>query len=106
MVFSPVIRADSKFFGTPPHLGVDVRFASAAELDTLIQALIQLRDQPADSFAHVHLQDHFLGPSAVQTAAAEVTFWHPSVPREESDHECVAHAADFLVTTSSQTRVV
>lgn len=101
---SPVIRADSKFFGTPPHLCVDVRFASTAELDALIQTLTRLRDQPPGGFTHVHLQDHGLGQSAVQTVAAEVTFWHPSTPREESDRECVAHAADFLAT-STYTRV-
>ena len=95
---SPVIRADSKFFGSPPFLCVDVRFASVAQLDALIDALTKLREFPADGFDHVHLQDTNLGPSRTQTALAEVTFWHPSVQRDGSDDDGVAEARRILAS--------
>ncbi len=96
--FSPVVHADSKFFGSPPHLCVDVRFANAAQLDALIAALISLREFPSDGFDHVHLQDNGLAPSRIQTALAEVTFWHPSVQRTERDDDCVSSAQRVLAS--------
>lgn len=99
--FSPVIRADSKFFGPPPFLCVDVRFANTAQLDALIAALIKLREFPPDGFDHVHLQDTALGPSDTQAASTEITFWHPSVQRTESDNDCVASAGRALVSLSA-----
>lgn len=94
--FSPVVRADAKFFGKPPHLCVDVRFKDIEQLDALIAALTKLREFSASGFDHVHLQDLALGPSKTQTGGAEVTFWHPSVVRDESDEECVAQARGLL----------
>lgn len=99
---SPVIRADSKFFGSPPFLCVDVRFAGVEQLDALIAALTKLREFPADGFDHVHLQDSAPGPVPAQTALAEVTFWHPSVQRDEGDYGCVADAARALAALPAQ----
>jgi len=96
--FSPVIRADSKLFGSPPFLCVDVRFANTHELDALIAALSKLRDFPAGGFDHVHLQDTALGPSRAQTGLAEVTFWHPSAQRTASDDDCVSEAERILAS--------
>ena len=70
MASSPVIRADSKFIGKPPLLCVDVRFGTTAEIDALIQALAKLRDMPAGSFNHVHLQDFGMRPLKTQTVSA------------------------------------
>ena len=100
--FSPVIRADSKFFGSPPFLCVDVRFDSAEQLDALIAALTKLREFPAEGFDHVHLQDSGLGRSHTQTALAEITFWHPSVNRTENDNDCVSSAERVLASLPVQ----
>jgi len=100
--FSPVIHADTKFFGAPPFLCVDVRFADISQLDALIAALTQLREFPSNGFDHVHLQDTALAPSHTQTALAEVTFWHPSVQRTESDEDCVSAAQRVLASLPSQ----
>ena len=96
--FSPVIRADAKFFGSPPHLCVDIRFANTAQLDALIAALVSLRELPADGFDHIHLQDTDLAPSHTQTALAEVTFWHPSIQRTEDDDDCVFASQHILAS--------
>ena len=101
--FSPVIRADSKFFGSPPFLCVDVRFETVEQLDALITALAKLREFPIDGFDHVHLQDTALGPTRIQTALAEVTFWHPSVQRTESDDDCVSDAECALASLPART---
>jgi hypothetical protein len=90
---SPVIGADSKFFGSPPSLCVDVRFSTIEQLDELIAALSKLREFPFDGYDHVHLQDSAHGLNAT---SAEVTFWHPAVQRTDIDGECLAEAATTL----------
>ncbi len=95
--FSPVIEADSKLFGLPPFLCVDVRFPSVEALEALIAALTKLRDFPDDGFDHVHLQDKKSAPSS-----AELIFWHPSVQRDEGDRTCVSEAGRILAALSVQ----
>jgi hypothetical protein len=86
--FSPVVRANAKFYGLGRGICVDVRFKDVAQLDALIAALVELRAFPKDGFDHVHLQD-----SKVRDfASAEVTFWHPSVKRDVADKSCVRGA--------------
>jgi len=94
--FSPVIRADTKFFGPPAFLCVDVRFADVAQLDALIAALTKLREFPDDGFDHVHVQDVNFSRHSADESFAEVTFWHPSVQRNEIDEICVSEARRFL----------
>jgi hypothetical protein len=86
--FSPVVRANSKFFGGGRAICVDVRFKDLAQLDALIAALVELRSFPKDGFDHVHLQD----AKVRDLASAEVTFWHPSVKRTAIDKSCVGGA--------------
>ncbi len=86
--FSPVIRANSKFYGPGRLTCVDVRFKDVAQLDALIAALVELRAFPKDGFDHVHLQDS----KAFELGAAEVTFYHPSVKRDAIDRDCVRAA--------------
>lgn len=93
MTPSPVLRADSKFFGSPPHLCVDVRFRSTAEIDALIQALTTLRDMPVNGFDHIHLQDD---RQKAAVSSAEITFWHPSASRDETDKRLVSRAGKFI----------
>ena len=95
---SPVVRADSKFFGAPPFLCVDVRFESMAQLDELIAALSRLREQSECGFNHVHLQDLERKSGAKAAAGAEVTFWHPSVQRSETEETCVAEALEAILS--------
>jgi hypothetical protein len=83
--FSPVIRANAKFYGSDRGICVDVRFKDVAQLDALIAALNELRAFPSDGFDHVHLQDK----KARDLGSAEVTFWHPSVKRNAGDKSCV-----------------
>jgi hypothetical protein len=87
--FSPVVRADSKFYG--PAICVDVRFKNVAQLDDFIAALVELRAFPKDGFDHVHLQDTGRG-----IGSAEVTFYHPSVKRNAIDRSCVREARKSL----------
>lgn len=89
---SPVVFADSKFFGTDQNLCVDVLFRDRTELDQLIQALTALRDSTGDEADHVHLQDGGRGRSG---APAEVTFHRPRTDAWESK-ELVADAQKWL----------
>ena len=89
---SPVIRADSKFFGTDRFLCVDVLFCDREELDRLIRALIALRDSTGDEADHVHLQDAGVGRHG---APAEVTFHRPGPDTWNSD-KLVADAKAWL----------
>jgi hypothetical protein len=89
---SPVIRADSKFFGSDRFLCVDVLFRDREDLDCLIQALIALRDSTGDEADHVHLQDGGVGRHG---APAEVTFHRPGPDTWNSD-ELVTMAMDWL----------
>jgi hypothetical protein len=86
--FSPVVRANCKFYGGGRGFCVDVRFKNVQQLDALIAALTKLREFPDDGFDHVHLQD----PRLADLASAEVTFWHPSVRRDAADKSCVRQA--------------
>jgi hypothetical protein len=88
--FSPVIRANSKFFGKRA-LCVDVRFRNVEQLDLLIEALVKLREFPSDGYNHVHLQDE-----RGDLASAEVTFWHPSVKRDSIAKSCVRLARETI----------
>lgn len=90
--FSPVIRANSKFFGSGRAICVDVRFRSVEQLDLLIEALTKLREFPSDGYNHVHLQDERMR----DFAAAEVTFWHPSVKRDSTAKSCVRSARETI----------
>jgi hypothetical protein len=85
--FSPVIRANTKFYGDRA-ICVDVRFKDVRQLDALIAALMELRAFPSDGFDHVHLQDDVRH----NLASAEVTFYHPSVKRGYADKLCVKSA--------------
>jgi hypothetical protein len=87
-----VIRANSKFFGSGPAICVDVRFRNVEQLDLLIEALTKLREFPSDGYDHVHLQDERVR----DLAAAEVTFWHPSVKRDSTAKSCVRSARETL----------
>jgi hypothetical protein len=91
--FSPVIRANSKFFGKGRTLCVDVRFRNVEQLDLLIEALVKLREFPGDGYDHIHLQDTRIGD---ELASAEVTFWHPSVKRDSIAKSCVRSARDTI----------
>ncbi len=71
---------------------VDVRFRNVEQLDLLIEALIKLREFPSNGYDHVHLQD----ASTSDLAAAEVTFWHPSVKRDSTAKSCVRSARDTI----------
>jgi hypothetical protein len=86
--FSPVIRANTKFYGNGRAICVDVRFKDVQQLDALIAALVELRAFPSDGFDHVHLQD----PVRHDLASTEVTFYHPSVKRDAADKCCVQDA--------------
>jgi hypothetical protein len=94
--FSPVVRANSKFFGDGPGLCVDVRFKNIEQLDALIAALVKLREFPDDGFDHVHLQDTADGTARSYPAGAEVAFWHPTVKRDAGAKHCVADATVFF----------
>jgi len=94
--FSPVVRANSKFFGPGRALCVDVRFKNVEQLDALIAALVKLREFPDDGFDHVHLQDTGEGTARSHPAGAEVTFWHPSVKRDAGAKQCVLDASAFF----------
>jgi hypothetical protein len=94
--FSPVVRANSKFFGSGRGLCVDVRFSNIEQLDALIAALTKLREFPGDGFDHVHLQDAAGGKLMDQSHSAEVTFWHPSVKRDFASKACTAKAKVFF----------
>jgi hypothetical protein len=89
---SPVIFADSKFYGTDQLLCVDVLFRDRAELDRLIQALTALRDSEGNEADHVHLQD---GGHGRYGAPAEVTFHRPG-PDTWNSVELVADAKSWL----------
>ena len=95
-LFSPVVRANSKFFGDGRGLCVDVRFKNVEQLDAVIAALVKLREFPDDGFDHVHLQDNADGTARSHPAGAEVTFWHPSVKRDAGAKECVSDATAFF----------
>jgi hypothetical protein len=90
--FSPVIHADSKFYGYGRNLCVDVLFRDRSELDRLIEALTALRDSAGDEADHVHLQD---GGHGRDGRPAEVTFHRPGPDPWDSD-EIVADAKAWL----------
>ena len=87
---SPVTRADCKI--TTYEVGplcVDVRFASKARLDDLIQALSMLRD--GSDFDHVHLQDE-VGTGRQSSASTEIVFHLPGSCFDSDRADMVAHA--------------
>jgi len=100
--FSPVVRADVKFYGPPPHLCVDVRFRSRAEIDRLIRELTRLRDTKGRQFDHVHLQDTRLRPGS-SLEETEVNFYRPRRRRTPLDSDCVkaAKLALAILNTSA-----
>jgi hypothetical protein len=89
---SPVIRANSKFYGFGRAICVDVRFRSIEQLDALIVALRKLREFPRDGYDHVHVQD----TRPRKLGAAEVTLWHPSARRTSGDYTCLKAARAAL----------
>ena len=93
---SPVVRADTKLCGSPPHVFVDVRFGSKEEIDRLIDALTQLRDTGEGDFDHVHLQDRNLRPGAkCPLSAMEVNFYRPGKKREGADYKAMLDGAEL-----------
>ena len=90
--FSPVMRANTKFYGGGRGVCIDVRFKDVEQLDALIAALVELRAFPNDGFDHVHLQD----TARHDLASAEVTFFDPSAKRDYADKLCVNSAREFF----------
>jgi hypothetical protein len=75
--FSPVVRGNVRFSGDRESLHVNLWFRDKAELQKLIDALIELRDSVGDQPDHVHLQHYDLAAGKQGGGLAEVNFFRP-----------------------------
>ena len=71
-----VIRSNVRFSGTLDQLHVNVWFRDRIELQSLIDALIKLRDSTNDQIDHAHLQHYDLTTNC-QLGLAEINFFRP-----------------------------
>jgi len=93
--FSPVIRAEARFFGCVQFLHVNVWFRDKDELQKLIDALVELRDTVGDDHDHVHLQHYDLRPGCVN-GLAEVNFYRPGRAVDEMEMDAIEEAFEWL----------
>jgi hypothetical protein len=97
---SPVTHANCRFAGTPMHLHVGVWFKDKTELDSLISALVELRDTRDDDFDHVHLHHCAMAPCK-SSDGAEVIFYRSGRSVDEIEASQINKARAWLRDTIS-----
>ena len=93
--FSRVVRGDVRFSGDREWLHVCAWFRDKSELQSFIDALIELRDSIGDQPDHVHLL-HYDLMTRHQAGLAGIVFFRPGRGMDDLEKELAETAAREL----------